>query len=137
MKKNKPIRSAATYGLSHLAISVRDIQRTKEFYQRIFEMEVMYEEDDFLQMTTPGANDILVFEKKENTGHTGNIAHFGFRLRKKEHFKEIRDKINATGAKIVSEGEFVPGSPYIFFRDPDGYELEVWYEVMAPALLEK
>ena len=32
---------------------------------------------------------------------------------------------------IVDEGEFVPGSPYVFFKDPDGYLIEVWYEVKA------
>lgn len=26
-------------------------------------------------------------------------------------------------------GEFVPGEPYLFAADPDGYEVEVWYEL--------
>jgi catechol 2,3-dioxygenase-like lactoylglutathione lyase family enzyme len=25
-------------------------------------------------------------------------------------------------------GEFCPGEPYVFFSDPDGYEVEIWYE---------
>ena len=29
---------------------------------------------------------------------------------------------------IREQGEFVPGSPYVFFKDPDGYEIEIWYE---------
>jgi hypothetical protein len=28
----------------------------------------------------------------------------------------------------------VPGEPYVFFEDPDGYEVEVWYELPADGL---
>jgi hypothetical protein len=26
----------------------------------------------------------------------------------------------------------VPGEPYVFFNDPDGYEVEIWYELRTP-----
>ena len=95
-------------------------------------MEVMYHTDDFLQLTTPGCNDILVFEKnkKIKVGGTGGIIHFGFRLRDPEGIKAILEKISKAGGKIRDQGEFVPGSPYVFFEDPDGYEVEVWYELL-------
>ncbi len=38
-----------------------------------------------------------------------------------------------SGEQAVSRGEFVPGEPYLFCRDPDGYELEIWYERPTPA----
>ena len=53
-----------TFGLTHLAIAVKDIGKTLDFYTRVFEMEVMYHEDKMIQLTTPGNHDILVFEKK-------------------------------------------------------------------------
>jgi catechol 2,3-dioxygenase-like lactoylglutathione lyase family enzyme len=121
-----------TYGLTHLAIAVTDIARTKVFYQHIFGMEVMYEAERFLQLTTPGSNDILVFEVKEDTeiGRTGGIAHFGFRLKDSKDIDEVISKVKSTGAQIIETGEFVPGSPYIYFKDPDGYTIEVWYELL-------
>jgi len=33
---------------------------------------------------------------------------------------------------VLSHGEFCHGEPYLFFRDPDGYEAEVWYEPPTP-----
>jgi hypothetical protein len=33
-------------------------------------------------------------------------------------------------AEQFDKGEFVPGDPYIFFKDPDGYEVEIWYELI-------
>ena len=117
-----------TYGLTHIAISVADLDRTKKFYQAVFDMEVMYDEADFIQLTTPGSHDILVFEKKKPNPNTGGIAHFGFRLRKEKDIEILLEKIRSAGGKIKSSGEFVPGSPYVFFSDPDGYEVEVWFE---------
>ncbi len=121
-----------TYGLTHIAVAVKDLERTLNFYRSVFDMEVMYREKDFIQLTTPGCNDILVFEKSNDAsiGTSGGIAHFGFRLRRPDDISVFRKKIVDAGGTIKSEGEFVPGSPYIFFRDPDGYEVEVWYEML-------
>ena len=121
-----------TYGLTHLAIAVKDIQRTLRFYQQVFGMEIMYHEESFLQLNTPGCNDILVFQQHEaiETGNSGAIAHFGFRLKKPEDIEEMTNKILTAGGMIIDKGEFVAGSPYVFFTDPDGYQLEVWYELL-------
>ena len=102
------------------------------FYQQVFDMQTMYHEPSFIQLTTPDCNDILVFQKKETSaiGKTGGIAHFGFRLRDPKDIDEIVDKVKKAGGTIIERGEFLPGSPYVFFKDPDGYEVEVWYELL-------
>lgn len=128
MMKNE----AMTYGLTHIAVAVKDLQRTKKFYQHVFNMQVMYEEDDFLQLTTPGTNDILVFQQMEAPyGQTGGIAHFGFRLKNPGDIGKMASRISEAGGTIMDRGEFVPGSPYVFFKDRDGYAVEVWYEMPA------
>jgi predicted enzyme related to lactoylglutathione lyase len=125
------MKPAKTYGLTHIAIAVKDLNRTLVFYQKIFYVQLMYQQNDFLQVTTPGSNDIIVFEKKKaDYGKTGGIAHFGFRLRKAKDINEMAKRVKAAGGKIIDKGEFVPGEPYIFFKDPDGYEVEVWYELV-------
>jgi hypothetical protein len=40
--------------------------------------------------------------------------------------------IQSAGGTIRDHGEFVPGEPYVFFIDPDGYEVEIWYELPTP-----
>ena len=121
-----------TYGLTHLAIAVKDVDRTKCFYESVFDMRVMYHQEGFLQLTTPGCNDILVFEEKPGSpiGQSGGIAHFGFRLKAPAGIDEIVEKVSAAGGQIIDHGEFVPGSPYVFFKDPDGYDVEAWYELL-------
>lgn len=119
-----------TYGLTHIAVKVRDLQATKKFYCQVFDMEVMYDEESFVQLTTPGCNDVLVFEKADKSaiGNAGGIIHYGFRLIDAGHIDVVAERIVKAGGVIKDKGEFVPGSPYIFFSDPDGYEVEVWYE---------
>jgi catechol 2,3-dioxygenase-like lactoylglutathione lyase family enzyme len=123
------MKTAKTYGLSHIAMAVSDLERTLAFYKKVFEVKVMYHKESFLQVTTPGSNDIIVFEKrKADYGHTGSIAHFGFRLRNAEDIDEMAARIREAGGTIIDKGEFVPGEPYMFFKDPDGYEVEIAYD---------
>ena len=125
------MKKAKTYGLTHIAIAVKDLDQTLAFYQKVFEVKVMYHRDDFLQVTTPGANDIIIFEKKKaDYGKTGGIAHFGFRLRDAKDIDEMAGRIKSAGGTIIDKGKFVPGEPYVFFKDPDGYEVEICYELI-------
>ena len=40
--------------------------------------------------------------------------------------------VEAAGGEILTRGEFCPGEPYVFCRDPDGYEIEIWHELPTP-----
>ena len=125
------MKKTATYGLTHIAVQVTDPERTRKFYQAVFDMECMYDEGDMIQLTTPGCHDILVFEKADKRVITeSGIAHFGFRLRDPGAMENMLLKVRHAGGEILEKGEFVPGSPYVFFKDPDGYIVEVWYEVL-------
>jgi catechol 2,3-dioxygenase-like lactoylglutathione lyase family enzyme len=126
-------RRVLTYGLTHVALKVKDLDRTIKFYRHIFNVKVMYLTPTFAQVTTPGANDIIVFEKSKSTaiGKTGGLAHIGFRLQRAADIELIIKRILEAGGVIKEKGEFIPGSPYVFFYDPDGYEIEVWYELLS------
>ena len=123
-----------TRGLTHLVLKVRDSERAFAFYQHVFGAEVVYRERGFVQAQTPGAWDVLVFEEQpEAGGGSGGISHFGFRLVDPWDIEEAAIAVQAAGGQIIARGEFVPGEPYLFCRDPDGYELEIWYELPTSA----
>jgi catechol 2,3-dioxygenase-like lactoylglutathione lyase family enzyme len=120
----------ATLGLTHLALTVSDLDRSFQFYHDVFGMVAVYREKNFLQGQTPGARDILVLEEgMVNVGKSGGIKHFGFRLTDARDIDNAAAIIERAGGKVLHRGEFVPGEPYVFFTDPDGYEIEVWYEL--------
>lgn len=124
----------ATYGLTHIALAVADVNRAYEFYASVFGMVAVYRDENFLQAQTPGARDVLVFERSERTAKApGSIAHFGFRLTSPDAIDHAAALVTGAGGKVVEQGEFVAGEPYLFARDRDGHLLEIWYELPTTA----
>lgn len=121
-----------THGLTHIALAVKDPARSLAFYQRVLGVVPVYRDDNFVQAQTPGSRDVLVFERGRGAGKRGGVAHFGFRLTKPADIAKALVAIKVAGGKIRSTGEFIPGEPYVFFSDPDGYEVEIWYEIPTP-----
>jgi len=122
-----------TYGLTHVAVAVRDLDRTQAFYSAILGAVVVYRDAGFLQMQTPGSRDVLVFEKNaKKAGKAGGVLHFGFRLTKAKDIEAARKAVKNAGGIVTDTGEFVLGEPYLFAEDPDGYTIEIWYEIPTP-----
>ena len=119
-----------TFGLTHLALTVRDVDRAFGFYESVFGMVAVFRRADFLQAQTPGARDVLVFEQGEMPAReTGSITHFGFRLTDPRDIDAAAKAVIDAGGSVEEQGEFVPGEPYLFARDRDGHLVEIWYEL--------
>ncbi len=118
-----------THGLTHIALAVKDAKRSFRFYEEVFGVMVVYQEPGQVQVQTPGCRDVVVFEENaKDSGKRGGLAHFGFRLVDPKDIEAAARAVERAGGRILDKGEFVPGEPYIFFADPDGYTVEIWYE---------
>src|SRR6202163_3138060 len=127
-----------TYGLTHIALAVRDVERASRFYCQVFGAVETYDNQDFLQSETPGHHRVIVFQtgSEDEIGKIGGIRHFGFRLVDPADIDAAARAVEEAGGTIRSRGEFAPGVPSLFASDPDGYEIEIWYEcpwARAPA----
>lgn len=118
-----------TFGLTHVAVAVRDVKRASKFYRDVLGAVEIYTSDTFVQLQ-PGTRDVMVFEQDpKRAGKSGGIAHFGFRLQDPKDIDKAARAVRTAGGRVKEKGEFVPGEPYLFATDPDGYEIEIWYEI--------
>ena len=69
--------------------------------------------------------------RKQDQGEASCILDFGFCARM--DWPEPEEIVQAAGGTVVEKGEFVPGEPYLFVKDPDGNIVELWYELPTSA----
>jgi catechol 2,3-dioxygenase-like lactoylglutathione lyase family enzyme len=135
-----------TRGFNHVATMTADLDRYLAFYEEIFGAEVlsiMEAQGDHPRMAVVnmgGEAALNVFEvpaesilgDRTKMGGRGPIDHYALAVESEEKLKEIRDRLVAVGASPGEITQFGPAVLSVFFRDPDGAELEVAYLKSAP-----
>ena len=118
-----------THGLTHINLAVADPDRSLTFYSKLFGVREYFRDANSIQVQGPGPHDIIAFQKDgANAGKVQGISHFGFRLVNAKDIDLAVSEAQAAGGRILRRGEFSPGFPFVYVADPDGYEIEVWYE---------
>jgi catechol 2,3-dioxygenase-like lactoylglutathione lyase family enzyme len=117
-----------THGLTHIALDVRDPDRSLRFYADVFGVREYFRDETQIQVLGPGPFDVIAFNKANAPGAAGGIAHFGFRLKRADDIDHAVAEVERAGGLVRRRGEFAPGYPYAFVSDPDGYEVEIWFE---------
>ena len=113
----------AKTGLSHIALKVRDLKKTEDFYVGVLGLKVVFRHPpSMIFLTTPGSGDLLNFVKtaqrpKANQG----LEHVGFKMTKSE-MKKKEAKLKKLGFKIDGRR----GKTAFYFTDPNGYHLEYY-----------
>ncbi len=119
----------STHGLTHINLTVRDPDRSLLFYSHVFGVQEYSRDENAIHCKTPGAHDVLTFTRgDEGAGQSAGVIHFGFRLLAPEDIDAAALDVERAGGTILRRGEFSPGYPYLYIADPDGYEVEIWYE---------
>jgi catechol 2,3-dioxygenase-like lactoylglutathione lyase family enzyme len=127
-----------TSGFNHVATLTTDMDRTVQFYRDAFEAELLFEMDareDHPRMSIldlGGGAALNVFEveagdmigDRRKQGHRGAIDHYALAVDSKDVLEQIKGRLVSAGAE-VGEIQRLGGEWSLFFRDPDGMELEV------------
>ena len=113
-------------GLNHININVSNLERSVEFYQAAFGLEVRVEGKGRMAfLGSPGAEDVISLAEVRKGAPVGNggVSHFGFAMG--GDFDKAISQIESAGGKFIQRGEHGPGVPFAFFTDPDGYVIEI------------
>lgn len=120
-----------THGLTHVSPSVRDPEAALGFYRALFGVREYYRDENVIQVLGPGEHDVIVFERRSGSGVRGAIDHIGFRLVSPDDVDAVVEQVEAAGGTVLRRGEHCPGEPFVHVADPDGNEIEIWYEAAS------
>ncbi len=127
-----------TTGFNHLATLTSNMERTVGFYEDAFEavvtleMQATSDHPRMIILDLGGGAALNVFEvpadeiigDRGRQGHRGAIDHYGIAVPSLATLEDVRDRLVAAGAEI-GEIQRLGSEWSLFFRDPDGMELEV------------
>ena len=120
-----------TRGLNHLALPVRDPERSAQFYGELFNMEIISSSPEVAFLKTAGADDLIALSRSEaRVLSSRDTMHFGFVV-DPEMFDAAVRTIEEMSVKKVSEPSRRKIGRYIFIEDPDGYTVEI-FENLSP-----
>ena len=118
--------------MRHIALKVRDIGRSKSFYQDILGMEVVWEPDSQNVYLSSGCDNIALHEVSQRfaTGAAEQqLDHLGFLVETIDQVKQLEQEFHAKGVKIVHPFKIHrDGSASFYCADPDGIMIQMLYE---------
>ena len=123
---------AGLKGMRHIALKVKDVGRSKSFYQDILGMEVVWEPDPQNVYLSSGCDNIALHEvsqRFETGAPEPQLDHLGFLVETIDRVKELEQEFHAKGVKIVHPFKIHrDGSASFYCADPDGIVIQMLYE---------
>ena len=126
-------------GFNHIATLTTDMDRSVRFYETAFDAKVQGEvlprgDHPWMKVVDiGGAAALNIFEvpageiigERRRQGHRGAVDHFALAVDSRTTLETMRDRLAGAGAQEVGEIQQLGPTLSLFFRDPDGMELEV------------
>ena len=123
---------AGLKGMRHIALKVRDVARSKRFYQDIFGMAVVWEPDPRNVYLSSGSDNIAIHEVSDRffkIAEERQLDHLGFVVESIERVKELEMEFRSQGVMIVHPFKIHrDGSASFYCADPDGIVIQMLYE---------
>jgi catechol 2,3-dioxygenase-like lactoylglutathione lyase family enzyme len=116
-------------GLDHVALAVRDVEQSADWYVDVLGFERLFEGmwNGVPCFIGKGNTAIALFPARNDSGAAGHAAragmlHLAFRA-DRENFLIAQEELKRRGIRFEFQNHEISHS--IYFRDPDGHELEI------------
>jgi len=132
--------------IGHVLLRVADIERSKAFYKDVLGFEVVEEDPEhggvFMTLGEQGHTlDLVPTERPEvdqrQTSNRVGVHHIAFQVDSHNALKEAYFTLQDQGIEVLRAVDHV-SQQSIYFDDPDGNRLEIYYELPnAPELFRQ
>ena len=120
--------------LGHLVLNVRDLDRAEDFYTRILGLTVTAKFEGnavFMSANTDLSHELLLVSPQDYAPEPesqGALVHAAWQMASFEDLKALHQRLKDNDVPIVRIGDHGL-SLGVYFCDPDGNELETYYEL--------
>ena len=117
-------------GLRHVALNVRDVQKSLEFYSKVLGMKLEWMPDEDNAYLTSGQDNLALHKLPPGVepGKIQTINHIGFVVRRPEDVDRWAEQIRRHGLSLVQEPKtHRDGARSFYFHDPDGLLIQLIY----------
>lgn len=120
-------------GVRHVALRVRDIGRSLDFYTRILKMKVEWRPDEKNVYLTSGTDNLALHQTDGGDAYPPaarsiGLDHFGFLVSEPEGVDEWAKSLETQGVVLVQQPKtHRDGARSFYFRDPDGNLIQILY----------
>ncbi len=122
-------------GMRHLALWVIDMKRSRDFYEGLLDLQVVWEPDPDNVYLSSGWDNIALhsipkeaiprYEQKEGQF----LDHFGFIVESPQRVEGIAKRMKEAGVTILNPPRSHRDGSYSFYMaDPDGNRIQILYE---------
>lgn len=125
-------------GLWHVALKVKDLARSRVFYQNLLGMEVVWEPDAENLYLSLGKDNLALHQIPAGTSliqqgahslTSSSLDHFGFIVANKEGVDIAVTTIMEAGVEIIKPVRLHRDGSYSFYvKDPDGNLIQILYD---------
>ena len=122
-------------GLRHVALNVKNIEESQQFYEQTFGMQVVWQPDPESVYMSSGRDNLALHQiphEKLNSYSKQEgqfLDHLGFIIDSPANVDVLFHRVEAEGVKIVKPlKQHRDGSYSFYLADPDGNVVQVLYE---------
>jgi catechol 2,3-dioxygenase-like lactoylglutathione lyase family enzyme len=115
-------------GMRHIALRVRDIARSRAFYEGLLGLKVVWMPDPDNVYLTSGQDNLALHASAESTDGPQRLDHFGFLLPTKPSVDAAYEEVRRLGVPIAKPvKDHRDGSRSFYVADPDGNVIQLIY----------